>query len=56
MLAASRNSSRSRDRNWFSVRSGRSSIHSYTWRRISGVYLLRRPRGPEGGLAQLPVR
>ena len=36
--------------------SGCSAIHSPTCRRISALNLLRGPRGPDGGRAQLPVR
>ena len=56
MLERSPSSSSSRDCSSCKVRSGCSSIHSPTWRRIAGVNLLRRPRGPDGCRAQLPVR
>ena len=56
MLAVSPSSPRSRDCSSCKLRSGCSSIHSHTCRRMSAVNLLRRPRGPDGGRAQLPLR
>ena len=56
ILAFNPNSPRSRDCNCCKVRSGCSSIHSESCRRISSVNLLRGPRGPEDGRAQLPLR
>ena len=56
MLALSFNSDCSRACNSCNVRSGCLSIHSLNRARISALNLLRRPRGPEGGRSQLPVR
>ncbi len=56
MLAFNPNSPRSRDCSCCKVRSGCSSIHSESCRRISSLNLLRGPRGPEDGRAQLPLR
>jgi hypothetical protein len=56
ILAFNPNSPRSRDGNCCKLRSGCSSIHSESCRRISSVNLLRGPRGPEDGRAQLPLR
>ncbi len=56
ILAFNPNSPRSRDCSCCKVRSGCSSIHSESCRRISSLNLLRGPRGPEDGRAQLPLR